>query len=114
MATEALLALHKSKKIKYDSEIDLFIYKYTFKNVSFVTLKVAVATCGNQQKCWAMLYYNHISNLGLKAAQMIAIKGGTELLLYGGGFVGVVQGEIWKHHVVSGLWSRIGDLFKGR
>ena len=45
---------------------------------------------------------------------MIAIKGGAELLLYGGGFVEGVQSGIWKYHVLSGKWTQIGDMFKGR
>ncbi len=44
---------------------------------------------------------------------MISIKGGAELLIYGGSVEGVQSG-IWKYQVVSGKWTQIGDLFKGR
>ena len=52
-------------------------------------------------------------SFGLNHAQLVAINGGRELLLYGG-FQGSYQGEIWKFTEKDSGWLKVGDMLLGR
>jgi hypothetical protein len=44
---------------------------------------------------------------------LIPIKGGTELLLYGG-YQGQYQGEVWKFSEKDSSWTKHGDMLLAR
>ncbi len=51
---------------------------------------------------------------GLQSPQMLAIKGGSELLLYGGNVgIGPLNG-IWKYRVSKDSWTQFGKLLVSR
>ena len=53
------------------------------------------------------------SSFGLNHAQLVPIKGGTELLLYGG-YQGQYQNAVWKFSEKDSSWAKQGDLLLAR
>jgi hypothetical protein len=52
--------------------------------------------------------------LGLQRAQMISIKGGSELLVYGGHVGGAPLDDIWKYEVAKDSWTQFGKMLTAR
>ena len=50
---------------------------------------------------------------GLEGGSMIILKGGQELLLYGGYHGSSVQDGIWKYITANNTWTRYPILFLG-
>ena len=53
------------------------------------------------------------ASTGLRYSKIVPIKGGTELLLYGGN-KGSDHKGIWKYSVTENTWIRIGDTLVPR
>ena len=52
-------------------------------------------------------------SLGLNHAQLVPIKGGSEMLMYGG-WQGDYQDGIWKFNLAEGSWDLHGKLLRAR
>jgi hypothetical protein len=50
---------------------------------------------------------------GLKGSKMIAIKGGREVLIYGGSSQGVFN-SIWNFKVAERSWTLVKNMTQGR
>jgi hypothetical protein len=45
---------------------------------------------------------------------MLSIKGGSELLVYGGNFGGAPLAGIWRYQVGKDTWTQFGKLLNAR
>jgi hypothetical protein len=47
-------------------------------------------------------------------AKLVAINGGTELLLYGGHLASTVSNAIWKFTIATKTWELVTKMFQNR
>lgn len=68
---------------------------------------------GQVQTLWKVLPQEEGKTFGLKGSKALAIKGGTEVIFYGGS-TGSIQAGIWKYTVDTNQWDFLGNMTSRR